>query len=83
MLFRSNRADLVAQYGDTIWIFELKRAKYATADDALQQIINRDYVAPYIEPGRTLFQIGLAFDDASHHLVDAKVQQFTVPVPVD
>ena len=78
-----NRADLVAQYGDTIWIFELKRTKYATADDALQQIIDRDYMAPYRKPGYTLIQIGLAFDDASHHLVDANVQQFTVPMPVD
>ena len=78
-----NRADLMAQYGDYVWVFELKRAKYASAEDALQQIIDRDYVAPYVRPGNTVYQIGLAFDEATHQLIDTKVQKLVIPVPED
>ena len=78
-----NRADLVVTYGKYVYVLELKRAEAASADDALQQIIDRDYVAPYARPGYTLFQVGLAFDDTSHHLIDAKAQKLTIAVPED
>ena len=76
-----NRADLVVTYGKFVYVLELKRAAAASADDALQQIVDRDYVAPYARPGYTLFQVGLAFDDKTHHLIDAKAQSLEIAVP--
>ena len=68
---------------DSFYRAELKRGERASADDALEQIIRRDYVAPYAKPGRTLFQVGIVFDDKTHHVKDAKAQTLVIPVPED
>ena len=65
-----NRSDLVVAYGDFVYIFEFKNREDADAGVALEQIENRDYMAPYLTPGRKIRQIGLAFDPKTHELID-------------
>ena len=67
------RADVVASDGRTLWIFELKVD--ATAAQALAQIREKDYAAPYRAQGLPVYAIGLAFDSKTRMLVDADCEK--------
>ena len=69
----AGRADIVVKYRKAIYVFELKRD--GTADEALQQIREKGYAAPYLADGRPVWAIGLAFDSATRQLVDAKEER--------
>jgi hypothetical protein len=53
------RADIVLKMPTTIYIFELKLDK--TATEALAQINERSYAAPYVNDGRHLVKVGVNF----------------------
>ena len=67
------RADVVAFHRRGIFVFELKRG--GTAQEALDQIRAKGYAEPYLADGRPVHAIGLGFDAATRHLVDAAVEQ--------
>ena len=69
----AGRADIVVKYRKAIYVFELKRD--GTADEALAQIREKGYAAPYLADGRPVWAIGLAFDSKTRQLVGAKEER--------
>jgi hypothetical protein len=55
------RADAVVKTAGNIYIFEFKMDENATAEDALKQINDRDYVIPYTADHRKIIKIGVEF----------------------
>jgi hypothetical protein len=55
------RADAVVKTDSNIYIFEFKMDSNATAEDALQQINEKDYAIPYIADHRKTVKIGVEF----------------------
>lgn len=64
------RADVIAETEDYVYIFEFKRD--ATADEALAQIEEQGYAAPYAADQRTLIKVGAAFDSRERTLSEWK-----------
>ena len=54
------RADCIAETDDYVYIFEFKRDK--SADEALMQIEDSGYAAPYAADKRTLLKTGVNFN---------------------
>jgi hypothetical protein len=60
------RADAVVKLSNAIYVFEFKLArdeKGKTAEDALAQIDKKGYMIPYTASGKTLYKVGVQFDD--------------------
>ena len=55
------RADAVVKTVDSIYVFEFKTDKNATAEEALKQIDDNEYMIPYTADGRRLVKIGVEF----------------------
>ena len=62
------RTDCVVETADHVYVIEFKRG--GTAAEALAQIEERGYAAPYAADARTLHLIGCAFDPERRLLVD-------------
>ena len=60
---------IVVKYRKAIYVFELKRD--GTAAEALAQIKEKGYAAPYLADGRPVWAIGLNFDSKTRQLADA------------
>jgi Holliday junction resolvase-like predicted endonuclease len=54
------RIDMVVYMPDTIYILELKTR--GTAEEALRQIVDKDYAVPYMTDNRKVIKVGLKFD---------------------
>ena len=67
------RSDLVATATTGVYIFELKVD--ATAAQALAQIHEKDYAAPYRAQGLPIYAIGLSFDSKTRELIGAECEQ--------
>ena len=67
----SGRSDCIVETDRYIYIFEFKRDK--SADDALQQIEEQKYAAPYAADKRELIKIGANFDSKSREMNEWKV----------
>jgi hypothetical protein len=65
------RMDVTIQTRDYIYIMELKVDK--TADEALQQIEEKQYAAPFAADPRKLFKVGVCFGSQSKGIDDWKV----------
>ena len=65
----SGRSDLIAEHPSGIWIFELKVDE--SAEEALAQIKEKDYAAPYRARNLPIWAIGLNFDSKTRGLTDA------------
>ncbi|MDR1273577.1 MAG: ATP-binding protein [Odoribacteraceae bacterium] len=57
----TGRADAVVQTSDAVFVFEFKMEANATAEDALRQIDERGYLAPFAASGKQLVKIGVEF----------------------
>ncbi|WP_288146538.1 PD-(D/E)XK nuclease domain-containing protein, partial [Xylanibacter caecicola] len=57
------RMDVVLKTSDYIYVMELKLD--GTAEDALRQIDERGYAAPFMSDGRKLYKIGVNFSSAT------------------
>lgn len=66
------RIDCVVETGKFIYLFEIKRD--TTADEALQQIDEKDYSLPYSTDTRRVLKIGCAFSSSTRMLADWKVR---------
>ena len=64
------RADCVAEVRDYVYLFEFKRD--GTADEALAQIEEKNYAAPYAADSRRLIRVGVSFDSEKRILKDWK-----------
>jgi hypothetical protein len=68
------RADAVVSLQDTVYVFEFKLSGNATAEEALRQIDEKDYLAPYAASGKKLIKVGVVFDAASRAPGDWKAE---------
>lgn len=62
----SGRIDLLVKTPVFIYVFEFKRNK--TAEEALNQINEKDYLLPFRADGRRVVKIGANFSDETHSL---------------
>ena len=69
----NGQADIVATSRVGVYIFELKVGE--SADEALRQVKEKHYDAPYRSRGLPIWLIGLNFDRQTRHLLDAKVER--------
>jgi hypothetical protein len=67
------RADCVAEVRDYVYLFEFKRD--GTADEALAQIEEKNYAAPYAADSRRLIRVGVSFDSEKRILKDWKTME--------
>ncbi|MDY6327610.1 MAG: PD-(D/E)XK nuclease domain-containing protein, partial [Bacteroidales bacterium] len=65
------RMDVTIQTRDYVYVMELKVDK--SADEALQQIEERQYAAPFAADPRRLFKIGVRFGSESNGIDEWKV----------
>ena len=65
------RADCIVETQDFVYIFEFKLDR--SADEALVQIEEKQYAAPYGADPRTLFKIGVNFDSRDRNITEWKV----------
>lgn len=67
------RADLIVETGNRIYIFEFKLD--GTAEEALEQIEDRQYALPYALCGKQIYKVGASFSKKSGEINDWKVQK--------
>jgi hypothetical protein len=60
------RADAVVTTEDTVYVFEFKLN--GTAEEALRQIEEKGYAAPYEAGGRKVVKVGVEFDKAERNI---------------
>ena len=60
----TGRTDAVVKTADSIYVFEFKMDNNATAEEALAQIDEKDYLIPFMADGRRLVKIGVEFSVA-------------------
>ena len=65
------RMDVTIQTKDYVYILELKVDK--SADEALQQIEDKQYAAPFAADPRKLFKIGVCFSSEERGIKDWKM----------
>jgi hypothetical protein len=64
----AGRADTVVITDTAVYVFEFKLSGNGTVDDALKQIDDKGYLAPYSASGRKLVKVGAVFDAATRTL---------------
>lgn len=69
--YAKGRADCVLQTKDYVYIFEFKIDK--SADEALQQIEDKNYATPFIADSRKVIKIGVNFDSSERNITEWKV----------
>ncbi len=69
----SNRIDLVVKTRDYIYIIEFKLDH--SAEEALQQIEEKNYVAPYVADGRKIIKVGVNFSSETRNITDWKIAE--------
>ena len=71
----NGQADIVAVSRVGVYIFELKIDE--SADDALKQVKEKHYDAPYRSRGLPIWLIGLNFNRQTRHLLEAKAEKLS------
>ena len=66
------RIDLVLQTQDYVYIMEFKLN--GSADEALAQIREKGYAAPFAKDSRTIYRIGVNFSDELRNIQEVKVE---------
>ena len=69
----TGRIDCTIETDKYVYIFEFKRDD--SADNALKQIDDMNYAAPYAADKRTLYKIGVNFDSKTRQLAEWKVEE--------
>ena len=68
------RADCVVQTADSVYIFEFKLSNNGSAEDALNQIKEKEYAAKYQVDGKKIVLIGSSFDEEKRTIKDWKTE---------
>ena len=71
----TGRADCVVITATTVYLFELKLWSAGTAEEALQQIIEKDYAAKYASSGKEIILIGASFDVEKRNIKEWVIQR--------
>lgn len=71
----SGRIDLMVKTPDYLYLFEFKLNR--TAQEAMDQINNRDYLIPFETDRRHIFKIGANFDDSIRSISDWIVEEIS------
>ena len=71
----TGRADCVVITATTVYVFELKLWSAGTAEEALQQIIEKDYAAKYASSGKEIILIGASFDEEKRNIKEWVVER--------
>ena len=66
------RIDLVLQTQDYVYVMEFKLN--GSADEALAQILEKGYDAPFAKDSRTIYRIGVNFSDELRNIQEVKVE---------
>ena len=67
------RIDLVLQTQDYVYVMEFKLN--GSADEALTQIREKGYAAPFAKDSRTVYRIGVNFSDELRNIQEVKMEQ--------
>ena len=70
----TGRADCIVWTADAIYIFEFKLTGNGTADDAINQIKEKNYTMQYTVSGKKIILIGAGFDDKIKTIKDWKIE---------
>jgi len=57
-----------------VYIFEFKLSGNGSAEDALNQIKEKEYAAKYLTDGKKIMLIGAGFDEKTRTIKDWKVE---------
>lgn len=71
--YSQGRADCVVQTKDFVYLFEFKRDK--SADEALAQIEEKNYAAPFAADSRKILKVGVSFSSEEKNIVEWKVEK--------
>ena len=71
------RSDAVVTTADTVYLFEFKLTGNGTAEDAIAQIKEKNYAAPYQASGKKIVLIGSSFDEQKRTINDWKIWNHT------
>ena len=66
-------ADCVVTTAETIYLFEFKLTGNGSAEDALNQIKEKEYAAKYQMDGKKVVLIGVGFDEQKRTIKDWQV----------
>ena len=64
----TGRADCVAITPQYVYVFEFKLWSTGTAEEALQQIVDKGYATKYASAGKELILVGASFDEAKRNI---------------
>lgn len=70
--YSQGRADCVVQTKDFVYLFEFKRDK--SAAEALAQIEEKNYAAPFAADSRTILKVGVSFSSEEKNIVEWRVE---------
>jgi len=70
----TGRADCVVCTAAAIYIFEFKLTGNGTAEDAINQIKEKNYAAPYKAHGKKIVLIGAGFDESARTIKEWKTE---------
>ena len=70
----TGRADCIVHTADAVYIFEFKLTGNGTADDAINQIKEKNYTMQYNVSGKKIILIGAGFDDKIKTIKDWKIE---------
>ncbi|UTC75906.1 ATP-binding protein [Treponema sp. OMZ 792] len=66
----TGRADCIVEFKDKVYIFEFKLTSNGTAEEALQQINEKNYSGKYSGSGKKIIAIGSSFDEEKRTIKD-------------
>ncbi|WP_034490336.1 ATP-binding protein [Butyrivibrio fibrisolvens] len=69
------RADCIVETDKYVYIFEFKMDK--SSSEALEQIYNKGYAAPYKADSRTVYAVGVNFDSETRTLNDFEIDKIS------
>ena len=71
----TGRADCVVITATTVYLFELKLWSAGSAEEALQQIIDKGYAAKYASSGKEIILVGASFDEEKRNIKEWVIQR--------
>ena len=69
----TGRADCVVITATTVYVFEFKLWSAGSAEEALQQIIDKGYAAKYASSGKEIILVGASFDEGKRNIKEWKI----------
>ena len=71
----TGRTDCVVITATTVYVFEFKLWSAGSAEEALQQIIDKGYAAKYASSGKEIILVGASFDEEKRNIKEWVIQR--------